>query len=90
MTPEQRSTKARAAAYARWAKEDDPSRATQAARDAFLERFEKQVDPEGRLTPQERSRRARAARQSYFQGLALKSSMKRAQEITGGNPGFQG
>lgn len=44
MTPEQRSTKARAAAYARWAMVDDPAAATRAARDAFLERFEKQVD----------------------------------------------
>lgn len=77
MTPEQRRTKARAAAYARWAREDDPSAATSAAREAFLKRFEDQVDPTGRLAPQERARRAQAARKAYFQALALKSSMAR-------------
>ncbi|MFD4347354.1 hypothetical protein ACFWQ6_21280 [Streptomyces coelicoflavus] len=77
MTPEQRRTKARAAAYARWAREDDPSGATSAAREAFLKRFEDQVDPERRLAPHERARRAQAARKAYFQALALKSSMTR-------------
>lgn len=77
MTPEQRRMKARAAAYARWAREDDPSAATLAAREAFLKRFEDQVDPTGRLAPQERVKRAQAARKAYFQALALKSSLAR-------------
>lgn len=80
MTPEQRTTKARAAAYARWANEDDPVGATQTARDAFLQRFERQVDPDRRLTPHERARRAEAARKAYFHNLALKSSLARRKE----------
>ena len=38
-----------------------------------MDKFEKQVDPDGLLTPKERARRAAHARKSYFAGLALKS-----------------
>lgn len=42
-----------------------------------MERFEKQVDPDGELDPAERARRAEHARKSYFAGLALKSAQAR-------------
>ncbi|MEJ7697469.1 MAG: hypothetical protein WKF78_12820 [Candidatus Limnocylindrales bacterium] len=49
---------------------------TKAGTAAFLERFERQVDPDGRLTPEERTRRAAHARKSYMAGLALKASQR--------------
>ena len=45
---------------------------------AFLDRFEREVDPEGVLDPAERAKRAAHAKKAYFVGLALKSSKKRS------------
>lgn len=70
LTPSQRSQRARLAATSRWSKEDG-SAGTQAARSAFLDRFEREVDPDGVLPPEERARRAEAAKRAYFQRLAF-------------------
>ena len=51
----------------------DPRETTAAARQAFLARFETEVDPAGVLPPAERQRRALSARRAYFARLALKS-----------------
>jgi hypothetical protein len=56
----------------------DPRQTTQAARQAFLARFEAEVDPDGLLPPQERQRRALMARRAYFARLAMKSARTRA------------
>lgn len=77
LTPAERSMRARAATHTRWAAEADRSAATAAARAAFLDRFERQVDPDGTLDPAERARRAEHARKAYFAQLALKSSKAR-------------
>ncbi len=54
------------------------SRETSAAgRKAFLDRFERQVDPDGVLPAEERARRADHARKGYFAALALKSAKAR-------------
>jgi hypothetical protein len=50
---------------------------TEPARKAFMDRFEKEVDPEGKLHPKERARRAEHAKKAYFYRLALKSSQAR-------------
>ena len=50
----------------------DPRAATAAARESFLKSFEAQVDPEGELPPEERSRRALALRRAHMSRLALK------------------
>ncbi len=71
-TPEQRSLRARIAAYALHASHD-PRETTKPAR-AFMARFERQVDPDGKLPKAERRRRADAAKKAYFNGLALKSA----------------
>ena len=55
----------------------DARETTKAARNAFMARFERQVDPDGRLPPAERHRRAEAAKKAYFSGLALKSANAR-------------
>ena len=76
LTPEQRSLRARLAAQSRWAK-TDPVAATTPARDAFMARFEADVDPNRELPAEERARRAESARKAYFTRLALKSSIAR-------------
>lgn len=76
LTPEQRVLRARIAAYHLHATHD-PKETTRKAREAFAERFERQVDPDGVLTPAERARRAEAARHAYFTRLALCSSRAR-------------
>ena len=76
LTPEQRTLRARQAAYALHAA---GGTTTAAARSAFLARFEREVDPDGVLHPDERARRAEFARKSYMAGLALKSSRARGR-----------
>lgn len=83
LTPEQRIIRAQIAAHSMWAKVDDPSAHTAPARSAFLTRFEREVDPDGALTPEERARRAEHARKAYFQRLALASSRARAARAAG-------
>lgn len=79
LTPEQRVLRAQIAAHTQWAKEADPTARTENARKAFLERFEREVDPDGTLRPEERARRAEHARKAYFKKLALKSATARAR-----------
>lgn len=78
MTPSQRRLRARMAAHALHAKVEDPHAHTAPARRAFLDRFERQVDPDGTLDPDVRARRAEHARKAYFRKLALKSAKVRA------------
>jgi hypothetical protein len=53
-----RSDAASVAANTRWAFEPDRRKATAAATAGFLAKFEKQVDPDGLLPPEERTKRA--------------------------------
>ncbi len=55
----------------------DPKETTQAARTAFLARFEDEVDPEHLLPEDERLRRAEAARRAHFSRLAYLSAKAR-------------
>jgi len=57
----------------------DPHVITAAARRVFLDRFEKEADPEGVLPFEERARRARHLRSAYFSRLALCSAQVRRQ-----------
>lgn len=72
----ERTLRARLAAHSKWATQD-PVEGTAKARAAFLDRFEREVDPDGVLDPAERSRRAAHARKAYFARLALKSAAAR-------------
>lgn len=78
LTPEQRRLRAQIAAHEMWASCEDPIAHTLPARMASLARFERDVDPEGTLPPEERARRAEHARKAHFRRLALKSSQARA------------
>jgi len=55
----------------------DPKETTEPARRAFLARFEKQVDPDGVLDPQERARRAEMAKRAHMLRLSMKSAKAR-------------
>jgi hypothetical protein len=57
----------------------DSREITAAARASFLERFEREVDPDLVLPVEERQRRALHARKAYFTGLALRSATRRAE-----------
>lgn len=76
LTAGERRTRARAGAYAQQAKYDTRE-TTSAARATFLSRFEREVDAAGVLSPEERARRAAAARRSYFAQLQLQSAKAR-------------
>ncbi len=79
LTASQLSLAGRAGAHALHASIADPAAHTAPARAAFLDRFERAVDPEGVLAPAERAQRAQHARKAYFLGLALKSSQARSR-----------
>jgi hypothetical protein len=84
LTEKQRSLRARIAAHASWARTGDPAKRTAPAREAFLKRFEREVDPDGQLDPVERRRRAEHARKAHMQRLALKSAVARARAAEAG------
>ena len=75
LTPEQRVLRSRAAAHLLHA---SGRTNTAPGTKAFLDRFEREVDPDGVLDPAERAKRSEHAKKAYFLGLALKSSRKRA------------
>ncbi|MGH9152858.1 MAG: hypothetical protein ACRD03_10770 [Acidimicrobiales bacterium] len=82
MNPAERVLRARLAAYTLHTKYD-ARETTAAARAAFLDRFEKEVDPDGQLTVEERQRRATAARKANFTRLALRSAQARRARSPG-------
>ncbi len=87
LTPAERTMRARLAAHVQWSREADPTARTSTARTAFLTRFEAEVDPDGTLSPEERTRRAEHARRAYFTRLAFESAkarrLKRAAKRAG-------
>lgn len=80
MTPAQRVLRAKLASNTRWANTEDRRAATAAARSAFNDRWEKQVDPELVLSPAERAKRAENAKTAHFTRMALKSSISRSRK----------
>lgn len=73
----ERSMRGRLAAHTRWAQTADRSAATAPARRGLLDRFEREVDPEGQLDPGERQRRAESAKKAFYTRLALASAKAR-------------
>lgn len=76
-TPAEISLQAQLAAHTSWAATNDPVARTAPARAAFMDRFEREVDPDGLLSPADRARRAENARKAYFARLALASAKAR-------------
>jgi hypothetical protein len=67
----------RIAAEVSWARTRDRSARTRHGREAFLKRFEKEVDPDGILSPEERRERAEHAKRAYMLQLAKRSAAVR-------------
>jgi hypothetical protein len=82
-SPAERTLRAKIAAHARWAAEPDRSAATAPARRALDERFEREVDPDGVLPPEERAVRADAARKAHFLRMSLQSAKARRRRKAG-------
>ena len=76
LTPAERTMRARLAAHTLHSQVDSCAH-TEPARRAANDRFERQVDPDGILAPEERQRRAEQAKKAYFTSLALRSAKVR-------------
>jgi hypothetical protein len=67
----------RIAAEISWARTVDRTARTRPARQAFLAKFEKEVDPDGKLPPEERARRANHALRAYMLQLRKRAMLPR-------------
>ena len=76
LTSQERAIRGRIGAFSLHASHDS-RQLTASAREAFLSRFEREVDPDGVLAPDERRRRALHARKAYFARLAFASAKAR-------------
>lgn len=76
LTPAERRLRAQIAANARWAN-TDRAEASRRARETLIARFERQVDPDGTLRPDERARRADNAMRADMQRKALAAAKAR-------------
>ncbi|MFG2167414.1 hypothetical protein [Micromonospora chersina] len=63
--------------YTSWSRTIDRAARTAPARQAALDRFERQVDPDGTLSPDVRAQLAQAARSAYMARLAYLSAEAR-------------
>lgn len=83
LSPAERSIRGQIAAHESWARTENRPARTRKAREKFESRFEREVDPSGVLSPDERAKRAANARQAYFARLALKSAKARRARKSG-------
>jgi hypothetical protein len=82
LTPEERTAKSlggRIGANSRWAAVEDRVAATKPARDGLFAKFEREVDPEQKLSVPERAKRAEYALKAHMSRLALRSVQVRAR-----------
>lgn len=82
LTPAERKLRAQLAAHTSWANTRDRTARTAAGTKAMLDKFERQVDPDGTLDPAERALRAASARKAHFSRLALKSAQARRKKAS--------
>lgn len=76
LSPAERSLRAQLAANTRWAS-TDRDEASRKASARQLEKFEREVDPDGTLHPAERAKRAENARRAHMSALSLKAAKAR-------------
>jgi hypothetical protein len=74
-----RSDAASVAANTRWAFEPDRQAATAKATAGFLAKFEKEVDPEGLLAPDERTKRAKNLMRAHMARIRAKRRRSRTR-----------
>jgi len=81
LSPAERTLRARLGAHALHAKHD-ARLTTAAARAALLTKFEREVDPDGALTPEERQKRAEHARKAHMTRIALLAARARSAKAS--------
>jgi hypothetical protein len=74
------SKQARRVAHQGWAKEPNRKARTQPGRDGALAKLEREVDPDGVMTPEDRRKAAENARQAHLLLIAEKSVASRARK----------
>lgn len=79
-TPAQRSMAGYIAAKTRWSQTPDRTEQAKRLADGFLAKFERQVDPNGVLAPEVRTKLAIDARAAHMRRLALASSKSRSEK----------
>ena len=87
LTPAEISLRAQLAVHSSWAKTTDrAARTNPGLQAANVTRFEKLVDPDGILSPQERAKRAASARKAHIARMAMASAKARRlrAQATGG------
>jgi hypothetical protein len=77
LTDSERKLRASIAAHTSWANTPDRAARTENARRAQRESFERKVDPDHKLSPAERTRRAEHAYKAHMARLALASAKAR-------------
>jgi hypothetical protein len=83
-TPAERRLAAQYAAHKSWAQTESRSLRTLPARMGLQAKFEREADPDSRLAPAERARRAEHLRKAYYANMALKSAQARRRRAGGG------
>ncbi len=76
----------RVGAYTRWARTEDRVAATEPARSAFMRRFERQVDPDGVLSEEERVSRAHFAMRAHMADLTRRRILSRRRQRPAASP----
>lgn len=71
------STRHEIAAHTSWAKTVDRSARTQPARQALMNKFATEVDPEGRMDPVTKAKAVESAIKAHYRRLALASAEAR-------------
>ncbi len=84
--PEEMAQRGRIGAYVTHSRHDSRE-LTAPAREAFLTKFENEVDPDGTLAPEERRRRAEHARRAHMARIARLSAIARRKPEAAVVPG---
>ena len=90
LTDSQRVLRGQIAANTRWGRTRDRTAATAPGRRAFIEKFEREADPDGTLNPAERAKLAENLRRAYYQKLAFRSARARQRAKEGRTAAFTG
>lgn len=80
VTAEIRQLNARIAAHTLHSRVADPAAHTEPARQGFRRKFEREVDPDGLLDPDERERRADHAMKAHMARLRVKALRAKAEK----------
>jgi hypothetical protein len=81
--PASRRVSAQIAALTRWAHERDAATALRPAREGFLAKLEREVDPNGEMRPEERRAGAERLRAAHMKRIAAKSADARRRKRAG-------